>query len=266
MPSSAKTQPASVTPSVFSILRNYRTVIFWLVVLAITANVLTLFLPTFVSGVIDSYIHGTLDLRALIIQFGGFTLGIFILTYLQSVVQIYVSEKVARDLRLQIVTTISRQSYRFIEDRNPSKLLTNITSDIDSIKTFVAQAIVSLVSSAVIIIGVAIILLSINWRLALAVLTIIPIIGGTFFVILRMVRTLFAQSREVIDWLNKVINESILGAGLIRVLNSEHFEHQKFSSANAEARSIGINILKLFFLLSNFFRYFASFFRVLPEI
>ena len=82
---------------------------------------------------------------------------------------------------------------------------------------FVAQAIVSLVSSAVIIIGVAIILLSIDWKLGLAVLTIIPLIGGTFFVILGMVRVLFKQSREVIDWLNKVINESIMGAALIRV-------------------------------------------------
>jgi ATP-binding cassette subfamily B protein len=237
---------ASKTPSVFTLLGKYRTMIVSLVLLGIVANVLTLFLPKLISGVIDSYIRGSLDLPTLSIEFGAFAFGIFFFTYMQSIVQTYASERVARDMRFELVSKISKQSYRFIEDKDPSKLLTNITSDIDSIKMFVAQAVVSLVSSAVIIIGTAIILLTIDWRLALAVLTIIPIIGGTFFVILRMVRALFKQSREVIDWLNKVINESILGAALIRVLDSQNFEHEKFASANAKARSIGISILRLF--------------------
>src|SRR5882757_204606 len=242
----AVSAPAPKAPSVFGLLGQYKVMIFWLIVLGIAANILTLFLPKFIAGVIDSFIRGTFDLPTLILQFGGFSLGILVFTYIQSIVQTYASERVARDLRLQIVNKISHQGYRFIEDKNPSKLLTNITSDIDSIKMFVAQAIASLVSSAVIIIGAAIILLTIDWKLALAVLTIIPIIGGTFFVILRLVRALFTQSREVIDWLNKVINESILGAALIRVLHSERFEREKFTEANAKARTIGIGILRLF--------------------
>jgi ATP-binding cassette subfamily B protein len=233
-------------PSVFGVLRPYRTMIIWLILLAIAANVLTLFLPKLISGVIDSYIRGGFNLSKLILEFGGFTAAIFVFTYLQSIVQTYASEKVARDLRLKLVTKISHQSYRFIEDKSSAKILTNITSDVDSIKMFVAQAIVSLVSSVVIIIGAAIILLTIDWRLALAVLTIIPLIGGTFFVIFKMVRALFIQGREVIDWLNKVISESIVGAALIRVLDSHRIESEKFKGANERARDIGISILKLF--------------------
>jgi ATP-binding cassette, subfamily B, bacterial len=243
---SKASQATPKPPNVFSILGPYRSMIVGLVLLAVAANGLTLFLPKFVSRVIDSFLHGSLDLPTLAIEFSAFALGIFFLTYLQSVIQTYASERVARDLRSKLVQKISKQSYRFIEDRNPSKLLTNITSDIDSIKLFVAQAIVSLVSSVVIIIGAAIILLTIDWRLALAVLLIIPIIGGTFFTVFRMVRALFMQSREVIDWLNKVINESILGAALIRVLDSQAFEKEKFKHANARAREIGVGILKLF--------------------
>ena len=218
----------------------------WLVLLAVAANVLTLFLPKFIASAIDTYIQGSFDLSAFAIKFGTFSIGIFFFTYLQSIAQTYASERVARDLRMELVNKISKQGYRFIEERDPSKLLTNITSDIDSIKLFVAQAVVSLVSSAVIIIGVIVILLSINWKLALAVLTIIPVISGTFFVILSKVRALFLQSREVIDRLNKVINESILGSALVRVLHSENFEYQKFTGANDRARSVGISILKLF--------------------
>jgi len=241
-----KEAPASTTPSIFSILGPYRLMVAGLILLAIAANVLTLALPKLISNGIDAYVRGSNDLSALVIEFSLFSFGIFFFTYLQSIMQTYASEKVARDMRAKIVNKISHQGYRFIEDRNPSKLLTNITSDIDSIKMFVAQVIVSLVSSGVIIIGAAIILLTIDWRLALAVLTIIPVIGGTFFVILGQVRTLFMQSREVIDWLNRVISESIMGSALIRVLNSENIEHEKFSGANQRARDLGISILQLF--------------------
>ncbi len=104
----------------------------------------------------------------------------------------------------------------------------------------------SIFSSLFIIIGASILLLSINWRLALAILVIIPIIGGTFFLVLRKVRVLFKKSREVIDWLNKVINESILGAAIIRVLNSQQFEYRKFLAASATSRDLGLSILSLF--------------------
>jgi ATP-binding cassette subfamily B protein len=91
-----------------------------------------------------------------------------------------------------------------------------------------------------------VLLLSINWRLALSVLAIIPIIGGAFFIVFRQVRVLFKKSREVIDWLNKVINESIMGAALVRVLNSQIREYNKFLDANTQARNLGMSILKLF--------------------
>ncbi len=241
--------PSAKTPSIFSILTPYRKMIVWLIILATFANGLSLFLPKLISIVIDSYIKGVLNLNTLILEFGSLTLGILLFTYLYTVLEIYASEKVGRDIRSQLVTKISKQSYRFIADKNPSKLLTTITSDIDSIKMFVGQAIVSLVSSTVIIIGAVIILLTIDWQLALAVITIIPVIGITFFVILKMVRKLFVQSREVVDWLNKVISESIIGSALIRVLHTENLEEDKFSVANAKARDTGISILKLFSLL-----------------
>jgi ATP-binding cassette subfamily B protein len=236
-------------PSVFGLLRDYKVMIVLLIVLGIVANGLTLIIPKLISREIDAFASGTFDIFTLTLQFGGYSLAILVFMSLQSIVQAFAGERVARDLRLRIVDKIAHQGYRFIEEKNPSKLLTNITSDIDAIKMFVAQAIASLVSSVVIIIGAAIILLLIDWRLALAVLTIVPVIGIAFFVILRMVRKLFRRSREVIDWLNKVINESILGATLIRVLHAERFEHEKFTGANSEARTIGMGILQLFSVL-----------------
>jgi ATP-binding cassette subfamily B protein len=111
---------------------------------------------------------------------------------------------------------------------------------------FVSQAIVSICSSIFLIVGASILLLMINWKLALCVIAIVPIIGGAFFFVLSKVRVLFKKSREVIDWLNKVISESILGAALIRVINSQQLEYNKFLDANAKARDLGLSILRLF--------------------
>jgi ATP-binding cassette subfamily B protein len=64
--------------------------------------------------------------------------------------------------------------------------------------------------------------------------------------VLRKVRALFIESRQVIDWLNKIINESILGAALIRVINSQNLETAKFLEANTKARDFGLSILRMF--------------------
>lgn len=232
--------------SIWGLLKPYAGLLVLLVLLTLASNALNLLLPKITAAAIDAYTSNHLVLTTIVEDFFFASISIFIFVYLQSIVQTYASERVARDLRKRVSEKISRQSYVFVQTMNPAKLLTNLTSDIDNIKTFVAQAIVSLVSSVFIIIGASILLLLIDWRLALAVLAIIPIIGGTFFFILGKVRQLFLKSREVIDWLNKVINESILGAALIRVLNSQQPEYEKFLDANTRAKDLGMQILKLF--------------------
>ena len=233
-------------PNIFSVLKPYKLMIFFLIAFALLSNGVNLVIPKLISHGIDDFSKGHFSYQRLIIQFMVAAFIIFVFTFLQGILQTYASERVARDLRTKLADKISRQSYAFIQQANPSKLLTNLTSDIDSVKLFVSMAIVSLASSIFIIIGASILLFSINWKLALSVLTIIPIISGSFFFVFRRVRVLFKKSREVIDWLNKVISESIMGAAIVRVLNSQMLEYNKFLDANTKARDLGISILKLF--------------------
>jgi len=233
-------------PSIFSLLSPYKVMLFFLVILAFVSNGLSLFIPKIIASSIDAYTAGNFIIDKMVIEFSLVSILIFIFTYLQSVVQTYASEKVARDMRAKLSAKISRQSYEFVQTAEPSKLLTNLTSDIDSIKLFVSQAIVSIISSLIIIIGASVLLIMIDLKLALVVLTIIPIIGGSFFLIFSKVKTLFLKTREVIDALNKTINESILGAGLIRLINSQQSEYKKFLEVNTNAKSLGLQILALF--------------------
>lgn len=232
--------------SIFSLLKPYSGLITLLILFALLSNGLNLWIPKLIGSGIDAYSAGNFSYKTIATEFVIVVLIIFLFTFLQSIMQTYASEKVARDLRTRLADKISRQSFAYIQTTNPSRLLTNLTSDVDSIKLFVSQAIVSIVSSLFIIIGASILLLSINWKLGLIVMAIIPIIGGTFFIVLGKVRVLFKKSREVIDWLNKVINESILGAMLIRVINSQQMEYDKFFEASNKAKDIGLSILRLF--------------------
>ncbi|MDB5007186.1 MAG: putative transporter ATP-binding protein [Mucilaginibacter sp.] len=247
----AKTDIKPKQASIFSLLKPYRGLVSMLILFALFSNSVTLWLPKIINHGIDAYIHSLItrthfDVNPTLIQFSLAVIFIFIFAYLQTIIQTYTSEKVARDLRTRLSDKISRQSNTFIDQVTPSKLLTNLTADADSIKLFVSQALVSIISSVFIIIGASILLLTINWKLGLCIIAIIPIIGGAFFYVLRKVRALFIKSRGVIDWLNKVINESILGSALIRVINSQQLEFDKFLRANSEARDIGLSILRLF--------------------
>jgi ATP-binding cassette, subfamily B, bacterial len=233
-------------PSLLPLLKPYRGLILALIIMTIAANALNLVVPRLMANAIDTYQRQQLVLTAVVSEFFAVAIGIFLFTYLQAVVQVYASERVAKDLRTKLVGKIATQDHAFIQQVTPAKLLTNLTADVDSVKTFVSQAIASIVSSVFLIIGASILLLSINWKLAIGVLAMLPIIGITFSVVLGKVRKLFMKAQAAIDWLNKVINESILGSALIRLLNSQHYEFEKFVAANTEARTISLSILRLF--------------------
>ncbi len=232
--------------NIFSLLKPYRGMVVLLVFFALIGNTANLVIPKIISHGIDSFAAGNYIFKTILIEFGAVAVVIFGFSMFQTVVQTYASEKVGYDLRKKLSDKISRQSYSFIQKANPSKLLTNLTSDMDSVKMFVSLGISSIISSVVMIIGTCVLLLVINWKLAVPVLLIIPLVAVTFYFILRKVKVFFKRSREVVDWLNKVINESILGSAIIRVINSQQNEYIKFLKASAEARDIGISIVALF--------------------
>ncbi len=232
--------------SVFELLKSYVLLVVLLIFLTLAANGLNLFTPKIISNAIDTYTKGDFVLNNIIIEFSLVVFGIFVFSYLQSLVQTYASELVARNLRKEFIDKVSVQEYSYINKITPEKLLTNLTSDIDAIKVFVSQALASMISSIFLIIGATVMLLLIDWKLALAVLAIMPLIAIAFFFISKKVSKLFKRAQEAIDWLNKVIHESIFGAALIRILNAEQIEGEKFLNANTEAKNISMSILRLF--------------------
>ena len=229
-----------------------------LVLFSLIGNAANLIIPRIIAKGIDTYAAGSFSYKIILVQFLTATTIIFIFSVLQTVVQTLASERVGLNLRERLSGKISGQSFHFIQEMNPSKLLTNLTADVDSIKSFVSFGVSSIVSSLVMIIGTVILLLIIDWELALPVLLIIPSVAITFYIISKKIRILFLRGREVIDWLNRVINESIMGSAIIRVINSQQAEYVKFLKASGESRDIGISIVNLFATLVPLITFFAN--------
>jgi ATP-binding cassette subfamily B protein len=235
--------PRPSSGGLFLLVKPYKGLVATLAALTILANALNLVVPKLIARAIDNYQEPNFALGRMIAWFLLVCVSAFLLTYLQSLVQTYTSERVAKGLRTRLAAKLATQSYSFVEQVTPAKLLTNLTSDVDGVKLFVSMAIATIISSIFLIAGSSVLLLSINWRLGLSVLGIVPFIGFVFYLALKRVRELFKKGQEAIDWLNRVINESILGATLIRLLNSQQVEYRKFVSANAEAKNVGLSIL-----------------------
>jgi ATP-binding cassette subfamily B protein len=161
-------KPKPKGPGVSSLLKPYRGMVILLIFFALLSNGINLLIPRIIARGIDAYpAHYTLkEVLIECLSAAGF---IFICTYLQSINQTNTAERVARDLRSRLAAKISTQSYMDIEKANPSKLLTNLTSDVDSVKLFVSQAFVTITSSLILIIGTCFMLFSItgDWHLLL---------------------------------------------------------------------------------------------------
>ncbi len=233
----------------FSLLGPYRGIVILLIIMALGGSGINLLIPKIIAGGIDAFSANRFNAGKIIFQFLLAASGIFIFTFIQGVLQTLTAERVAKDMRNKLANKLSHQSYSNILKANPAKLLTNMTSDMDSVKMFVSQAFVTIISSLFVIVGASVLLIMINLKLALAVLLMVPVIATAFYIVFRKVRVLFRKSREVIDALNRVINESILGSAIIRVLNSQQPESQKFLEKNIESRELGLSIVRLFSVL-----------------
>ena len=235
--------PKKKNDSLISFLRNFKLLTGSVIVLSIAVNVLTLLIPKINSRIIDSLQSGNYNRDEGLMLFLGVTTIILALTLIQGFLSSVTAEKIAAELRRQLINKISRQSFKYVNTVGSSKLLTNLTADVDAVKQFINQGIVFAFAAVVQLIGSIIILLSLNWRLAIPILLTIPILGISFGYIFSKIEAYFTKAQEVIDKLNRVINESIVGSALVRVLNARSFETKKFVVVNEEAQGIGTKIV-----------------------
>lgn len=241
--------------NILHLVRPYWFLLLLLVLFTLLSSWIELLIPRIVGESIDSYSKGTLHIRPVVQQLLLIIGSVLLFTYLRGFMQVFASERVAHKTRTLLAERIAGQDNSFVERITPVRLLANLSHDVDAIKHFLSQTLVTIFSSLFVISGAAICMVQINWKLAVYVLAVIPMIGVGFMILLRRVKELFRKSRSAFDDMNLVVSENVLGAALVRTLDACVPEYRKFENVNAEIKDIEFTVLRLFSLLIPMIRF-----------
>jgi len=168
------------------------------------------------------------------------------------------SEGAAYELRNQIFSKIQNLSFSYHDRTQTSQLLTRITSDIEQIRTFISTALIQVVGAVVTLVSVAVILLLMNWQLALITLTSVPITGFLLTQFFTKNTKLFGRIQEQLGNLNAVLQENLLGIRVVKAFVREPAELSRYTMLNNELVASNMqtinaihNTFPFIFLLSN---------------
>jgi len=169
-----------------------------------------------------------------------------------------VSQGVAYDLRNRIFTKIQNLSFSFHDQAQTSQLLTRITSDIEQIRTFVGTSLIQVVGAVVTLVTISIIVLIMNWKLALITLGMVPLAGLLMVRFLTTTQALFSQIQEQLGDLNSVLQENLLGVRVVKAFVREPAERERYTRLNNDLVKVNMqtisairNVFPYIFLLSN---------------
>ena len=226
----------------------------WLVVAALAALVgeaaLQLVGPLLTRHVIDVAIPARdvgavaaaawLYVATLVVQFG--------LSYAETILTSLLGQRVMRDLRLQLFAHLQRLSVTFF-DRNPvGRLITRVTSDVESLNELFTAGVVAGLGDLFTLAIIMIVMLRMDWQLALAAFAVIPFVYLVSRLFQKRVRTEYRDIRAKLARINAVLQERLTGMRIVQLFGRETAEAQHFGEANrahldANLRSIRIYAL-----------------------
>ncbi|HEY9626769.1 MAG TPA: ABC transporter ATP-binding protein [Coleofasciculaceae cyanobacterium] len=168
------------------------------------------------------------------------------------------SQGVAYDLRNRIFSKIQNLSFSYHDQAQTSQLLTRVTSDIEQIRTFVGTNLIQVISAIVTLISIAIVLLIMNWQLALITLTVIPMNGWLLARFFTQNGELFRRVQEQLGDLNAVLQENLIGIRVVKAFVRESAEARRYTAMNDTLVAANMKTIRairstfpFIFLLSN---------------
>ena len=210
----------------------------------IVASILGLVPPILIRNIIDKALpQKDLKLLSIFIFVSiGITILLGLLQVAQSYLSIWISKHIILNMKNQMYAHLQHMSLNFYSVAKPGEIITRMTSDIDGIEDIFNSTVVNALSSVVVLISTALVLITMNWKLALVGMIILP----TFIIPTRKVGKLkwkiATKSQEKISDLNQIIQEtlSISGAILSKIFTKEKDEFEKFEQTNEAVISLQI--------------------------
>jgi ATP-binding cassette subfamily B multidrug efflux pump len=223
-------------------LRPYQRQVAIAVLAIIGHSCLELAPPYLTKTVIDSYIP-TRDLQGLTLVAAVYfvtLIGSFVLEYLQTWTMQMTGQRIMFDLRMRMVEHLQRLDLRFY-DRNPvGRLMTRVTTDVDVLNDLFTSGVVSVFGDMFTLVGIMVVLIWMDWRLALVAFSVLPLIAIITHWFRVNVRETYRDVRTWIARINAYLQERITGMATVQLFRRESRDFDAFDEIDRQHRDANI--------------------------
>src|SRR5215470_8014634 len=158
----------------------------------------------------------------------------FVLEYAQTYLMQWTGQKVMFDLRSQIFRHLQQMHVGFY-DKNPvGRLVTRVTSDVDALNEMFTAGVVSIFEDVFILTGIVLVMLKLQWKLALITFAVLPIIFWVTIIFRNSVRESYRRIRVAIARINAYLQEHVTGMVVLQLFNREKRAYESFKKINRQ--------------------------------
>ena len=238
-----KAYDATLMRRLLTYLRPYKAYVALALAAIISASVLQLAQPYLMKLAIDRYISAG-DLAGvdrIAVAFFFILIGSFSLEYVQTWLLQMTGQRIMYDIRLQLYRHLQAIDLQFY-DRNPvGRLMTRVTTDVDVINDMFTSGVVSVFGDIFTLAGIMIVLVTMDWRLAIVAFAVLPLIAVVTQWFRRNVRESYRTVRAWVARINAFLQEHITGMSTVQLFRREARTFEKFDDINRKHRDANID-------------------------
>jgi ATP-binding cassette subfamily B protein len=164
--------------------------------------------------------------------------------YLQNMYLAYAGQSIIFRMRTEMFDHLQRLSLSFFDRNQVGKLMSRVQNDVSQIQELVTQGILTLLTSLLTLVGIAIIMITMNWRLALYTLAVIPFMVVMTVLWQKYARQAFIQVRRAIATVNSQLQEDMSGVRVIQSLSREEENMEQFDQVNRAHLDANVTAVK----------------------
>lgn len=238
-----KAYDARLMRRLLAYLRPYRVQVAGALAAIITNSMVQLAQPYLIKLAIDKYIaeRDVAGLNQIAAAYLAILLVGFVLEYVQTYTMQLTGQRIMFDMRMQIYGHLQRLDLRFY-DRNPvGRLMTRVTTDVDVLNDLFTSGVVAGFGDLFTLVGIMVVLLTLDWRLALVAFSVLPLILVVTQWFRRNVRESYRTVRTWIARINAFLQENITGNSTVQLFRRERRNYQRFVAIDRRHRDANVD-------------------------
>lgn len=216
-------------------------------VLMMTATLLDLLRPYLLKVAIDDGIMQSdmAGLYGIIIIYFASLIGSGVVIYAQTMILQHVGQKIIHRMRERVLKRILSQSYDSLQKKSVGAMLTNVTNDTEAVKELYTGVLVASVCDVLIVVGILVTMLVMNWQLAIFVVMMMPVLLWGIKWYKQHSRNVYRMLREKNAQVNMYLQESLQGIAVVKVFSRSKQSEEEFRAVSREYLEAGVREIKV---------------------